>query len=209
MEENRMSELTPYETLQVSEDATFEEIQAARDRLIEANQGQEKLREEIEAAYDAVLMDRLRQRQEGKIKVPERIRFAERLAESTPAKPVLSRIHQSPAWLQQLLDRPNSKEILIPGLVYGALAGIGVYTRTADALSVVLALGVGFNLFWLNRKDRKLGRSFLMTLAALVVGAAIGAAILQVAPPLLGLVPEAFVSLVVIFVFWLVSSFLR
>jgi uncharacterized membrane protein YfcA len=204
-----MSELTPYETLQVSEDATFEEIQAARDRLIAVHQGQEVQREEIEAAYDAVLMDRLRQRQEGKIKVPERIRFAERLAEAVPSQPILTRIQASPAWLQRLLDRPSLKEIAIPGLVYAVLGGIGVYARTADALSVILALGIGFNLFWLNRKEHRLGRSFLITLVAMVVGAAIGAAILQLTPPLLGLAPQAFVSLVVIFIFWLASSFLR
>jgi Protein CHAPERONE-LIKE PROTEIN OF POR1-like len=208
MEENRMSEQTPYEMLQVSEDATFEEVQAARDLLIAATQ-EEKQRQAIETAYDAVLMDRLRLRQEGKIKVPERIRFAERLTEPRPAKVSLPNINQSPAWLQRLLDTPEPRGIIISGGVYSGLAALCLYAKSPDALSVVLAIAVGFNIFWLNRKERKLGRAFLLTLIALVLGVAIATAILQAVAAPLGLGPELFVGLVVMVVFWLVSSFLR
>lgn len=202
-----MSEQNPYEKLEVSEDASFEEIQAARDRLVTAANEDDKSRERVEAAYDAVLMDRLRQRQEGKIKVPERIRFAERLKESPP-NPSLPRVSSSPPWLQRLIDTPNTKEVLVCGGVYGALIGSSLLWPSSDALAFLLALGVGFNLFWLNHKERKLGRAFLLTLAGLVVGGLIATAILQ-APLSLGIASEAFVSLVVFLVFWLISSFLR
>jgi hypothetical protein len=208
MEEKRMSEQNPYETLKVTEDASFEEIQTARDRLIKATNGDEKLRESIEAAYDAILMDRLRRRQEGKIKVPERIRFAERLAE-TPPKAPLPRGNQSPPWLQRLIDTPSAKEIAIPGALFASLAGFSFYSQSSDTLAFLLALGVGFNLYWLNHKEQKLGRSFLLTLAALAIGGLIGTAILQVALPLGNLSAETFVSLIVFLMFWLVSSFLR
>jgi Protein CHAPERONE-LIKE PROTEIN OF POR1-like len=208
MEEKRMSEQTPYEMLQVSEDATFEEVQAARDLLIAASP-EEKQRQAIETAYDAVLMDRLRLRQEGKIKVPERIRFAERLTEARPPKVSLPSMNQSPAWLQRLVDIPEPREIIIPGAIYSSLAAVGFYAKSADALSVVLAIAVGFNIFWLNRKERKLGRSFLITLVALVIGVAIATAVLQGVVAPLGLGADLFVGLVVIFIFWLTSSFLR
>ncbi len=208
MEEKRMSEQTPYEMLQVSEDATFEEVQAARDLLIAASQ-EEKQRQAIETAYDAVLMDRLRLRQEGKIKVPERIRFAERLTEARPPKVALPSMNQSPAWLQRLLDTPGPREIIIPGVIFSSLATICFYAKSADAISVVLAIAVGFNIFWLNRKERKLGRAFLITLVALVIGVAIATAVLQGVVAPLGLGPDLFVGLVVMFIFWLVSSFLR
>lgn len=205
-----MSEQNPYELLEVSEDASFEEIQTARDRLLQGVTEDEKHREQIEAAYDAILMDRLRRRQEGKIKVPERIRFAERLAEAAP-KSVASRPPQSPPWLQRLLDQPSPREIVIPGVLYTALAGGSLYVNTSsdDTLALLLALGVGFNLYWLNRKEQKLGRAFLLTLAAFIIGGLIGTAILQVANPISGLTEEVFISLVVFLTFWLVSSFLR
>jgi hypothetical protein len=70
--------------------------------------------ETIETAYDAILMERLRMRQEGKIKVPEGIRFAERLSQ-TPPKESTAPAKQSVAWLQQLLDQPSLSEVLLPG----------------------------------------------------------------------------------------------
>ncbi|WP_017804012.1 CPP1-like family protein, partial [Nodularia spumigena] len=80
-----MSDQNPYEKLGVSEDASFDEIQDARNRQLEQYNGDAKSLELIEVAYDAILMDRLRMRQEGKIKVPERIRFPE-LRVQLPAK---------------------------------------------------------------------------------------------------------------------------
>jgi hypothetical protein len=209
MEDKRMSEQTPYEKLQVSEDASFEEIQAARDRLIAADKGEDKQREAIEAAYDAILMDRLRRRQEGKIKVPERIRFAERLSEEAAPKPTQSRLNQSPAWLQGLLDTPTAKDLLVPSITYLGLGGISLYASTPDALALLLALGVGFNLVWLNRKQQKLGRAFLITLAALIISALIGTAILQVTPAPLGLGSDKFICLLILLVFWIISCFAR
>lgn len=202
-----MSEQNPYEKLEVPEDASFEEIQAARDRLIAAVPGDDKCRESIEAAYDAILMDRLRQRQEGKIKVPERIRFPERLAEPPPATAV-PRTHSSPPWLQRLIDRPPAKEVVLTGAVYAGLTAASLFWSAPDALAFLLALGVGFNLVWVNRKERKLGRAFLLTLAGLIVGGLLAVLLLQ-APLMIPLSPEAFVSLVVFLVFWLTSSFLR
>ncbi len=79
-----MSDQNPYEKLGVSEDASFDEIQEARNRLLEQHGGDGKNLEMIEAAYDAILMERLRMRQEGKIKVPERIRFPEMRVQSLP-----------------------------------------------------------------------------------------------------------------------------
>lgn len=73
-----MGEQTPYQTLGISEEATFEDIQAVKTRLFREHEGNTQLLEEVEAAYDAIIMERLRLRQEGKIKVPEKIRFPER-----------------------------------------------------------------------------------------------------------------------------------
>ncbi len=198
---------SPYEQLQVSQEASFEEIQAARDTLLQAHLDDERSRTAIEAAYDAILMDRLRLRQEGKIKVPERIRFAERLAEQAPKKtpkPTPGRVNLQ---LQQWLDQPQPTQLLITTLVFGSLAGLGLVVNT-DSLALLLALGVGFNLVWLNRKEQRLGRAFLITLITLIFGAGLGAALLSTGIlPMLNI--EAGISLVVFTFFWLVSNFIR
>jgi hypothetical protein len=207
MDNSAMSD-NPYEKLQVSEDASFEQIKEARDALIATHPGDERQRTEIEAAYDAILMDRLRQRQEGKIKVPERIRYAERLAESAPAK--INRIGTHPAlkWWQQQLDMPSLRGIVITSAVYAALMAIGISQANPDTIALVLSLGVGFNLVWLQRKEQRLGRAFLLTLIALIVGAVVAVAIYHLFPGMLLSVDQT-VGLGVFITFWLTSNFLR
>lgn len=205
MEDKRMSDHNPYTRLDLPEDASFEEIQNARDRLIEHD---EQSRQEIEAAYDAILMDRLRKRQEGKITVPEGVRFPEQLVQK-PAKLMLSGTATSPAWLQQLLDRPSLSEVLISAGVFTGLGTFAVLKQTPDSLALLLAFGVGFTMYWINRKEQRLGRAFLITIATLVIGGLLSSLIAQVGLPVIGLMPEAMLTLVILALFWLVSSFLR
>ncbi|TAG63241.1 MAG: molecular chaperone DnaJ [Oscillatoriales cyanobacterium] len=176
-----MSEQTPYQLLEVDEDASFDEVQEARTRLAEQ-----------QVAYDAILMDRLRQRQEGKIKVPERIRFPERVA-PPPASFTPSAPSGSPAWLQRLIDTPSRADILWPAGVYVGLGGLSIYPAANDSLlQLTLALGVGSCLYFLNRKEQKFGRAVLLTVASTAF-----------------ITTEKFIALFTFLILWLVSSFLR
>jgi hypothetical protein len=205
MEDKRMSEQNPYTRLDLPEDASFEEIQNARDRLIERD---EQSRQDIESAYDAILMDRLRKRQEGKITVPEGVRFPEQLVEK-PSKPLFSGVQKSPVWLQQILDQPSPSEVLISAGVFTGLGAFAVLKQTPDTLALLLAFGVGFTMYWLNRKEQRLGRAFLITIGTLVIGGLLSSLVAQVGLPAIGLVPEALLTLIILALFWLVSSFLR
>jgi hypothetical protein len=119
-------------TAGLTEASTFEEIQAARDRMVDQYAEEPKQQAAVEAAYDAILMERLRLRQEGKIKVPDRIRFAENAPEpSSPVKstPSLPR----PDWLNSLVDTPSRDDILWPAVVYGGLLVLGFARPVAGA----------------------------------------------------------------------------
>lgn len=116
-----MSAQSPYEKLGVSEGATFEEIQTARARLVEELAGDQRKISEVEAAYDSVLMERLRLRQEGKIKVPDRIRFPEKLAQPAPTE-TPAPTAKSGQWLKNLIDQPSAQDIAFPGV---GMAGLG------------------------------------------------------------------------------------
>lgn len=195
-----------YETLGVDESSSFEEIQEARDRLMQELASDQKQRDAIEAAYDAILMDRLRMRQEGKIKVPDRIRFPERLAEvqgASSTKPS----KQPPDWLSRFIDNPDRNEVLWPAAVFAGSAFLSVF-------SVPAGLAVGFlaSLFFLNRKEHKFLRSLLLTLLGLTVGILIGYFLGSLMVPQLNAVSlsaEAFAGISASFFFWLISSFLR
>ena len=57
----------PYSLLGISPDAGFEEVQGARDRVVAACGDDAIAKARVEAAYDAVLMARLRDRQSGRV----------------------------------------------------------------------------------------------------------------------------------------------
>jgi hypothetical protein len=197
-----------YEMLGVNENSSFDEIQEARNRLLEETGGDRQQNEAIEAAYDAILMDRLRLRQEGKIKVPERIRFPERLVEPPPDfAPSLPQPSQN--WVQRLLDKPSQSDILLPG---GLFLGTAALSLILANPTLPLALGFGLSLYFLNRKENRFLRAFLLTLGGLVVGCVAGTQLAGLLSSQLAAIPmaaETFAAGVALVVMWLVSSFLK
>ncbi len=112
--------LNPYERLGISPDASFDAVQAAKQaRLTEV--GEEPMaRARIEAAYDAVLMDRLKERQQGKVSSAalnaSQREAAKPAAAAAAAKPSLPSLPNLPA-----LPRPALK-LSAPALPSLALA---------------------------------------------------------------------------------------
>ncbi|MGI2907218.1 CPP1-like family protein [Tolypothrix sp. VBCCA 56010] len=209
-----MSDQNPYEKLGVSEDASFDEIQDARNRLLEQYSGDTKRLEMINVAYDAILMDRLRMRQEGKIKVPERIRFPERLVQA-PAKESPTKNEQlSPAWLQRIIDKPTPQDVLLPGAWYLGLSTISVFYQAGgdQVLQLALVLGVGIGIYFLNRKEGKFGRAVLLTLLGLIVGLITGGLVAGLLVPqmtFISMTANQFSTVLTFILLWLISSFLR
>ncbi len=207
-----MSQQSPYEQLGVSQDATFEEIQAAKQRVLAQLGGDRQLQDKIEAAYDAILMERLKLRQQNKIKVPEEIRFPEKLLTVVPkfAPPSLA---NSPSWLSDTFERPNRSEILTTSGVYAVLSGAVLVPRLADtALPTLIALGTGFSLYFINQKQRRFKRALLGSLTALIVGMIVAGLLVNSAHlPIdrIGLHGEVFAGLVTFLCLWIASSFTK
>jgi hypothetical protein len=207
-----MSDQSPYEKLGVSVDASFDEIQDVRNRLLEQHGGDGNVREVIEAAYDAILMERLRMRQEGKIKVPERIRFPEK---RVPSSPQTSQTlgQQSPAWLKRSIDQPKLTDVLLPGAWYLGLSATSVLYPggSGQVLQLSLVVGVAIGVYFLNRKEGKFGRAVLFTLVSLIAGLIAGGLLagLILPLPLITLTANQFSTLLTFILMWLVSSFLR
>jgi hypothetical protein len=203
-----MSEQNPYDQLGVTEDSSFDEIQAARNRLCAEFNGDSEQVKKIEAAYDAVLMDRLRMRQEGKIKVPEGIRFPERVVEPLPS-PSQSMVNRSPAWVQRFIDTPSRRDILLPAGVFAGLAVLVVFAPTAVQFAMILGVGAAF--YFLYRKEQKLGRAVLLGFTGLILGLLLGGGLFSLlgTPLSTRLTVDSFASAVTFLVLWLITSFLR
>jgi len=202
-----VSEQNCYEMLGLTEASSFEDIQAARDRLVESCGKEPKQKAEIEAAYDAILMERLRLRQEGKIKVPDRIRFAENNPEPSPVPRPAPKLPR-PQWLNDLVESPSRQGALWPALTFTGLTLLSLY-----APSLGLAVAIAATIYFLNRKEYRFWRAVLLTIAGLVVGMVLGALLAQllVSQGVLPtwLTPDAVAAALTCLVLWACSSFLR
>ncbi len=210
-----MSELNPYQQLGVSENASFEEIQIAKENLKNQYINDDQVLENIEIAYDSIIMDRLRLRQEGKIKVPEKIRFPEKKVEKEKSSfinnytPSLS---NTPNWLQNIIDQPSIREVSLSGIAFCVLMIASVLNQNSDSLPLFLTLGVGIGFFILYRKDRLFWRSVGIIFASFIVAVTLGSlfANLIVNSGLnWDITKEQFISLFTFSLLWLNSNFLR
>jgi Protein CHAPERONE-LIKE PROTEIN OF POR1-like len=207
-----MSQQSPYEQLGVAEDATFEEIQAAKQRVLARSGSDQQLQDSVEAAYDAIIMERLKLRQQGKIKVPDGIRFPEKPAMVMPKFPDLS-VSNSPSWLGDTFERPNQSEILTTSGVYVVLGGATLIPSLASSsLPTLVALGTAFSFYFINQKQRRFKRALLGTLIALVLGAVISGVLvntLHLPVGQIGIPGEVFAGLVIFLLLWVASSFTK
>jgi hypothetical protein len=209
-----MSELNPYEKLGVTEDASFEQIQKAKDKLKQQYKNNPPVLESIEVAYDTIIMQRLRLRQEGKIKVPEQIRFPEKKVQVSP----LPKIPNNQAtekisnWLTDLLDQPNMREVLVNGLIFLALITISIFNKNTEVLPLLLTVGVGTSFFVLYRKENLFWRSVGITFLSFVLGVFVANIFYNLslnAGLMLSITQEQFACLFTFCILWLTSSFIR
>jgi len=207
-----MSEPTPYEKLGVNDEASFETVRDARDRLLREYAGDESEQQAIEVAYDAILMDRLRARKEGKIAVPDRIRYPERLAAAAPtATQTNNTQRRAPSWLSKLLDNPNQKDIYISLGIYAGLGAISFFVPIAT--TTWLSFGLIVSIYWLTRKENRFGRGVLISLSGITLGvilAAISRQLLVLSGfAMNGLFPSPVELGIILLVMWLHACFLR
>jgi len=202
-----MAEMSPYQVLGVSEEASFEEIQSARARLLASLAADEAQQERVEQAYDAILMQRLRLRKEGKIPVPDRIRYAEQRPGSPGPEVGLPRpVKKIPFGLNRWLDTPSVATALWSAGILGGLLG-WVVLSPEEYPSLQLALGLMTSIYFLYRKERRFLRSFFLALAALILGLVLA---YSLALPLTGGDAPGLLWVGITFgLMWLVTTFLR
>jgi Protein CHAPERONE-LIKE PROTEIN OF POR1-like len=209
-----MNDQSPYETLGVTESASFEEVQSVRDRLLKEHSGDAMRSAQIEAAYDAVLMKRLKLRQEGKIKVPDGIRFAEKTGSQTPkiSMPNLPSALTPANWFAT----PEIADIAVPTGVAVGLAVIVALSPTPEVFQLVSLLATGGALYGTYRKERRLGRAALVGFGGLILGYMLGIGLLSLLPmeframiPGGGFSGDVLLTWCVCFVLWLLTLFVK
>ncbi len=163
-----MNETNPYAILGVELGTPFEEVKTAKDRLLLGLEDNDRQRQVVEAAYDAILMQRLQLRKEGKVKVPDRIRFPEA---ATPAQP--APIKAAPRkWWTDWLDQPTPNDLLRPGVTFGGLGVLSFVPNFQPGL--ILSLALMGAVYFLFQKSRNFLRAFGLALAGLLLTVILG-----------------------------------
>ncbi|XP_078448245.1 chaperone (DUF3353) [Wolffia australiana] len=184
---SEMSLESALKLLGVAEGSSFDEILRAKNTTLAACKEDPEAVAKVEAAYDMLLMQSLMQRRAGKV-VNSGIRYADVKPERA------SSTGSMPQWLQSTaknppvaVESPSSRSLGIQGGVYGALmvctfvtgsSSTGPYTG-ADVPGLLLATGFGASLYFLSKKNIKLGKATLITAGGLVAGAVVGSAVEQ------------------------------
>ena len=215
----------PYIRLGLSQDATFEQVQAAKARCIADVDGDDQARARVEAAYDAVLMARLRDRQQGQVSPAaatasqreEGVGSAPLTGPSFPGTSVLQNIRTN------LPDPSQSLASLAPqwSLVEGqgrivrtiaGIIGLGLLLVSVASVQLVLALAcIGVFLSQVRRGRRPLA-SLGWTLLALIVGLLVGSLLTTALSPTalqqLSITPAQIQALPAAVLLWLAALFL-
>lgn len=192
----------PYARLGITAESGFEAVQQAKASALEAAGDDPQARAKVEAAYDAVLMARLRERQTGKISMAA-VSASEREQQlanqsgvaSNVASGVLTRLRQFsvpiPAgsvgsWVPSL-DLVEGQGLAVRAIVGGL--GVVVLLAAAGSADLVLSLAtIGLFLSQIRRGRRALasvGWSLLLLALGLGVGVLLSATLGGALPPVI------------------------
>ncbi len=189
----------PYERLGVAPDASFDTVQEAKLARLDEAGDDPLVRSRIEAAYDAVLMDRLKERQQGRVSSAARSASQREQASPPPSRPALSALPSLPQLPPSRIPRPNfslpqlqlatGRELWFPLAADGVLLLLLVLMPGA-APELLTALATGVTLLNLQRRNGRflaaVGWSFALLCLGLVLGGllagGLGAAISQTLP---------------------------
>ena len=193
--------IDPYVRLGIPPDAPFDQVQEARAaRLAEIGEDDPLARSRLEAAYDAVLMDRLKERQQGRVSTAART--ASQREQVTPptermSLPSLPRL--APLPLVRNAVRPSfslprfelaaGREFWFPLVAIGVLLVLLLLPGTDPSLP--LALGGLATLVNLQRRHGRFLQAVVLTLVLLVAGLLVGAAVVALLGPQLDDLPLA------------------
>jgi hypothetical protein len=187
--------LNPYERLGISPDASFDEVQAAKQARFAEVGDDPQARARIEAAYDAVLMDRLKERQQGKVSTAA-LNASQREAAVAAPKPALPAMPSLPALPRAPLNLPSARlpslslaegrERWLPLIGGGALLLVLLLSPAGNA-ELVLAFATVLTVINLQRRGGRLLPAVGWSVLLLTVGLAVGGLLLQLLDPSLPL----------------------
>ena len=175
---------SPYSRLGVDATASFDEVQAARQAGLDAAGDDAIARARIEAAYDAVLMERLKERQQGRVSTAAASASQREQTSKVPVRgtplPVLPQVSLPKLPVPSLgsfgspsLALGQGRSLWVPAVGFGLLT-LALLLPTglpAEPLLAFATLLTTICLIWRGRRlPGAVGLAFLLLTAGLVIG---------------------------------------
>jgi hypothetical protein len=169
----------PYSLLGIAPESSFEDVQVARQAKLDAVGDAPIPRARVEAAYDTILMDRLKERQQGRVSSAARS-ASQKETLPTPPRP-LAKLQQLPSLPLPRLGGSGKagspltfalatgRERLFPLITHGTLLVL-MLVLPASAPESLLALGALATLLNLLRRNGRFFQAVGCTLLLLALG---------------------------------------
>lgn len=166
----RVNVWDPYKRLGVSRDASQEEIQEARNFLIEQYAGHERSVESIEAAFEKIIMKSFRERKRSKINLKTKLK---------------KKVDESPPWVRSLInfvEVPPSEVIIRRACLYVLIGVWSVMNSSEGGPAFQVAVSLVACIYFLNEKVKSIGRACVLGFGALAVGWLFGSLVIPAIP---------------------------
>jgi hypothetical protein len=180
------AETDPYQLLGIGEDASFDEVQAARQVRISELENDPIACSRVEAAYDAILMNRLRERQQGRVSTAARSASQREQGTgatgSRPAAQPLQRFVQPGGVAATRLSLPSletagGRELWFPLVSIGGLVGL-LLVLPAPPAELLLSLATLVTLLNLQRRHGRFLAALAWSFGLLALGLLLGSLLL-------------------------------
>ncbi|KAJ0962178.1 hypothetical protein J5N97_030006 [Dioscorea zingiberensis] len=188
----------PYKRLGISREASEEEIQAARNFLINQYSGHKPSVDAIESAHDKIIMQSFYERKNPKINFKKKFREA---SQSRIVRAVTSRF-----------ESPATNFVIKTAAVFIVLGVLTVLFPTEEGPTLQVAISLVFSIYFIHQRLKSRIRAFLYGFGAFFGSWLLGTFLMvSIIPPLLKGVRsfEVTTSLISYVLLWVSSTYLK
>ncbi|XP_057530237.1 protein CHAPERONE-LIKE PROTEIN OF POR1, chloroplastic [Amaranthus tricolor] len=189
----------PYKRLGISPQASEEEIQAARNFLIQRYAGHQPSVDSIEAAHDKIIMQKFYERKRPKLNIKQKVRD---VTQSRFVQAVLNRF-RTPA---------DSKFIMMTSAVFLLLGVLTFLFPTEEGPTLQVAISLVTTIYFIHSRLKSKIRAFLYGAGAFTFSWLLGTFLMvSVIPPILKgpTSLEVTTSLITYVLLWVASTYLK
>ncbi|KAG8373248.1 hypothetical protein BUALT_Bualt11G0004200 [Buddleja alternifolia] len=194
----RINVRDPYKRLGISKEASEDEIQAARNFLIQTYGGHKPSVDAIESAHDKIIMQQFYERKNPKINVKKKVR---EVTQSRYVQAVTSRFRT-----------PSTNVILKTSIAFIVLGVLTVLFPTEEGPTLQVAISLMATMYFIYDRLKSKLQAFLYGAGAFVVSWLLGTFLMvSVMPPILKgpTSLEVMTSLISYIILWVSSTYLR